>query len=45
MSLESSCMLRWWMCSTSSDCVSLVSRYVLLEVVVYHSVVVLYYYG
>jgi hypothetical protein len=45
MSLNSSCMLLWWMCSTSSDCVSLVSRCVLLGVVVYHWALVVYYYG
>jgi hypothetical protein len=36
MSLDSSCMLLWWRCSTGSDDVSLVSRCVLLGVVVYH---------
>jgi hypothetical protein len=45
MSLDSSCMLLRWMCSTGSDCVSLVSSCVLLGVVVYHWSVVVYYYG
>jgi hypothetical protein len=52
MSLGSSCMLLWWMCSTGSDCVSLVNDCVslvssglLLGVVVYHWIVVVYYYG
>jgi hypothetical protein len=44
MSLDSSCILRWWMHSTSSDYVSLVSSHVLLGMVVYNWVVVLYYY-
>jgi hypothetical protein len=34
--LDSSCMLLWWMLSTGSNCVSLVSSGVLLGVVVYH---------
>jgi hypothetical protein len=33
MSLDNSCMLLWWMCSTGSDCVSLVSTFVILVVV------------
>jgi hypothetical protein len=45
MSLDNSCMLLWWMCSTGSDCVSLVSSCVLLGVVVYHWTIVVYYYG
>jgi hypothetical protein len=45
MSLDSSCMLRWWMCSTGSDSMSLVSSCVLLGVVVYYWIVVVYYYG
>jgi hypothetical protein len=45
MSLDNSCMPLWWMCSTSCDYVSLVSSRVLLGVVVYHSIVVVYYYG
>jgi hypothetical protein len=36
MSLYISCMLLWWMCSTGSDCVSLVSSCMLLGVVVCH---------
>jgi hypothetical protein len=36
MSLDNGCMLLWWMQSTGSDCVSLVSSGVLLGVVVYH---------
>jgi hypothetical protein len=45
MSLDNGCMLLWWMRSTDSDCVSLVSSGVLLGVVVYHWIVVVYYYG
>jgi hypothetical protein len=45
MYLNNSCMLLWWMCSIGCDYVSLVSSCVLLEVVVYHWIVVLYYYG
>jgi hypothetical protein len=45
MSLDNSCMLLWWMCSTGCDYVSLVSSHVLLGVVVYHWIVVVYYYG
>jgi hypothetical protein len=45
MSLENIFMLQWWMRSTGSDCVSLVSSRVLLGVVVYQWVVVVYYYG
>jgi hypothetical protein len=45
MSLNSSYVLLWWMCSTSSDCVSLGSRCALVGVVVYHWIVVVYYYG
>jgi hypothetical protein len=45
ISLENSCMLVWWMCSTGCDYVSLVSSHVLLGVVVYHWIVVVYYYG
>jgi hypothetical protein len=44
MSLDSSCMLLWWMCSIGSDYVSLVSICVLLGVVVYHWEIVVYYY-
>jgi hypothetical protein len=44
MSLDSSCMLLWWMCSTGCDYVSLVSSRVLLGVVMYHWIVVVYYY-
>jgi hypothetical protein len=36
MSLDSSCILLWWMCSTDCDYVSLVSSCVLLGMVVYH---------
>jgi hypothetical protein len=36
MSLDSSCMLLWWMYSIGSDCLSMVSSCVLLGVVVYH---------
>jgi hypothetical protein len=45
MSLDSICMLLWWMSSIGSECVSLVSSCVLLGVVVYHWEVVVYYYG
>jgi hypothetical protein len=45
MSLDSICMLLWWMCSTGSDCVSLVSSLVLLVVVVNHWTIVVYYCG
>jgi hypothetical protein len=45
MSLDGSCMPLWWMCSTGCDYVSLVSSRVLLGVVVYHWIVVVYYYG
>jgi hypothetical protein len=36
MSLDSSCVLLQWLCTTGSDCVSLDSICVLLAVVVYH---------
>jgi hypothetical protein len=42
MSLDNRCI--WWMRSTGNDCVSLVSSTVLLGVVVYHWIVVEYYY-
>jgi hypothetical protein len=45
MSLESSCTLLWWKCSTDFDYVSLVSSRVLLAMDVYHWIVVIYYYG
>jgi hypothetical protein len=45
MSLDSSCVLLQWSCTTGSDCVSLDSSCVLLEVVLYHWIVVVYYYG
>jgi hypothetical protein len=45
MSLDNSYVLLWWMCSTSSDRVSLDSSCVLLGVVVYHWIVVVYCYG
>jgi hypothetical protein len=45
MSLDSICMLLWWICSTGSGCVSLVNSYVLLGVVVCRWIVVVYYYG
>jgi hypothetical protein len=45
VSLDNSYVLLWWMCSTSSDYMSLDSSYVLLGVVVYHLIVVVYYYG
>jgi len=44
MYLDSSCVLLWWMSSTGSDYVSLDSTCVLLGVVVYHWIVVVYYY-
>jgi hypothetical protein len=44
MFLDSICMLRWWMCSTGSDYLSLVISCVLLGVVLYHGIVVVYYY-
>jgi hypothetical protein len=43
MSLDSNCILLWWMCSTDCDYVSLVSSRVLLGMVVYHWIVVMYY--
>jgi hypothetical protein len=45
MSLDNSCMPLRWMYSTGCDYVSLVSNYVLLGVVVYHWLIVVYYYG
>jgi hypothetical protein len=45
MSLDISCILLWWMCSTDCDYVSLVSSLVLLGMVVYQCIVVMYYYG
>jgi hypothetical protein len=45
VSLDNSYVLLWWMCSTGSDYVSLDSSCVLLGVVVYHWIVVVYYYG
>jgi hypothetical protein len=45
VSLDNSYVLLWWMCSTGSDCVSLDSSCALLGVVVYHWIVVVYYYG
>jgi hypothetical protein len=45
MSLDNSYMPPWWICSTGCDSVSLVSSCVLLGVVVYHWIVVVYYYG
>jgi hypothetical protein len=45
MSLDSGCILLWWMCSTDCDYVSLVSSCVLLGMVVYHWILVMYYYG
>jgi hypothetical protein len=43
--LDNSCVLLEWLCTTGSYCVSLESSCVLLEVVVYHWIVVVYYYG
>jgi hypothetical protein len=45
VSLDSRYRLLWWMCSTSSDYVSLDSSCALLGGVVYHWIVVVYYYG
>jgi hypothetical protein len=45
MSIGSRCMLLWWMCSTNCDYMSLIKYCVLLGVVVYHWIVVVYYYG
>jgi hypothetical protein len=45
VSLDNSYVLLWWMCSTGSVCVSLESSCVLLGVVVYHWIIVVYYYG
>jgi hypothetical protein len=45
MSLDNSCILLWWMHSTDYDYVSLVSSRVLLGMVLYHYIVVMYYYG
>jgi hypothetical protein len=45
VSLYNSYALLWWMCSTSSDCVSLDSSCALLGVVVYHWIMVVYYHG
>jgi hypothetical protein len=45
VSWDNSYVLLWWMCSTGSDCMSLDSSCVLLGVVVYHWIVVMYYYG
>jgi hypothetical protein len=45
MSLDSSCILLWWMRSTDCDYVSLVSSRALLGMVMYHWIVVMYYYG
>jgi hypothetical protein len=42
VSLNSSYVLLWWMCSTSSDCMSPDSSCALLGVVVYHWIVVVY---
>jgi hypothetical protein len=36
LSLDSSCVLLQWLCTTGRDCVSLDSSCVLLQVVVYH---------
>jgi hypothetical protein len=45
MSLDNSCILLWWICSTDYDYVSLASSRVLLGMVMYHWIVVMYYYG
>jgi hypothetical protein len=45
MSLDSICVLLWWMSSTASDYLSLDSSCVLLGVVVYNWIIVVYNYG
>jgi hypothetical protein len=45
MSLDSICVLLWWMSSTGSDYVSLDSSCALLGVVVYHWIIAVYNYG
>jgi hypothetical protein len=45
VSLDIRYVLLWWMCSIGSDCMSLDSSCALLGVVVYHCIVVVYYYG
>ena len=45
MSLDSSYMALWWMCSTGLTMCHRLNSRVLLGVVMYHWIVVLYYYG